>query len=70
MRADVYTYPITRGNNVASKIRVDDIQASYNNVSRIGPKIIQDKITDLGQMKLFMFQDPDGNVIKFFSLDD
>jgi hypothetical protein len=29
---------------------------------------MQDSIMDLGAMKLFMFADPDGNVIEFHSI--
>jgi predicted enzyme related to lactoylglutathione lyase len=68
MKASAYTFPMTRGNNVVPNIRVSDIQAAFEHVKSLHPSKMQDSIMDLGAMKLFMFADPDGNVIEFHSI--
>ena len=67
MKDSAYAYPMTRGNNVVPNIRVPDAQAEFERVKMLGPSMIQDAVTDLGSMKLFMFGDPDGNVIGLWS---
>jgi len=69
MRGDAYAVPLTRGNSAVPNIRVDDIESQYERVKALEPRVLQEQITDLGGMRLFMFQDPDGNVIEFFALD-
>ena len=68
MKESVYAHPMTRGNNVVPNIRVSDAQAEFERVKLLEPSMIQDAVTDLGPMKLFMFGDPDGNVIEFHSI--
>ena len=68
MKKNAYAYPMTRGNNVVPNIRVSDAQAEFERVKSLEPSMIQDSVTDLGPMKLFMFGDPDGNVIEFHSI--
>lgn len=69
MKETAYAHSMTRGNSAVPNIRVSDIQAEYEKVKKLGPSILQDAITDLGQMKLFMFADPDGNVIEFHAIE-
>ncbi len=67
MRGDAYAVPLQRGNSAVPNIKVTDIAAEHRRVKSMGPQMIQEPIVDLGAMKLFMFKDPDGNVIEFFS---
>lgn len=69
MKDSAYAHPMTRGNSAIPNIRVSDIRAEYERVKKLEPSILQDAITDLGPMKLFMFADPDGNVIEFHAID-
>ena len=68
MKESAYAYPMNRGNNVVPNIRVSDAQAEFERVKLLDPSMIQDGVTDLGPMKVFMFADPDGNVIEFHSI--
>ena len=68
MKESAYAYPMTRGNNVVPNIRVPDAETEFERVKALEPSMIQDSVTDLGSMKLFMFGDPDGNVIEFHSI--
>ena len=68
MRGEAYAVPMTRGNNAVANIKVADVELEHPRVKQLGPKVIQETIADLGTMKMFMFLDPDGNVIEFFSL--
>ena len=68
MRADAYTNPMTRGNNAIPNFTVENIEQSYAHVKSIGPHKIQDQISQMGPIRIFMFMDPDGNVIEFSSL--
>ena len=68
MKESAYAYPMTKGNNVVPNIRVSDAQAEFERVKLLDTAMIQDGVTDLGPMNLFMFADPDGNVIEFHSI--
>ena len=70
MKEAAYMYPVTRGNNAVPNLRVADAQAEFDRVRSLNPSMIQDSVTDLGSMKLFMFADPDGNVIEFHSIEE
>jgi predicted enzyme related to lactoylglutathione lyase len=69
LKESAYAYPVTRGNSAVPNIRVADVQAEFERVKGLEPSMIQESITDLGAMKLFMFADPDGNVIEFYSVE-
>ena len=68
MKAAAYAHPLKQGNNTVPNIRVADIGATYQLVKSLDPPMVQESITDLGAMKLFIFMDPDNNVIEFHSL--
>lgn len=68
MKSEAYAFPMNRGNNVIPNIRVSDIDLEFARVIDLKPSMIQEAVTDLGAMKLFMFADPDGNVIEFHSI--
>lgn len=68
MKSSAYGYPMIQGNNVVPNIRVSDINTSYKHVKSLKPPMLDDSITDLGGLKLFMFSDPDRNVIEYHSI--
>lgn len=69
LKEEMYSAPLVRGNNAVLNIKVDDIESEYVRVKNLNPSLIQEKIVSTGPMRLFMFKDPDGNVVEFFSLD-
>jgi len=69
LKEEMYSAPLVRGNNAVLNIKVDNIESEYVRVKGLNPALIQEQITSAGNMRLFMFKDPDGNVIEFFSLD-
>lgn len=68
MREDAYAYPMTRGNNVVPNFSVKDIDLAYEHVKSLDPETIQDHIKQVGSTRLFLFMDPDGNVIEYSSI--
>jgi len=68
MREDAYSFPLTRGNNVIPNFSVKNIDLAYEHVKSLNPKTIQDHIIHVGPTRLFMFMDPDGNVIEYSSI--
>ena len=69
IKEEMYAAPLVRGNNAVLNIRVDDIESEYVRVKSLSPSLMQDEIASAGAMKLFMFKDPDGNIIEFFSIE-
>jgi predicted enzyme related to lactoylglutathione lyase len=69
MKESSYAYPMARGNNVVPNMRVPDAQMMFDRIKLLEPSMMQDSVVDLGTMKLFMFADPDGNVIEFHSIE-
>ena len=69
LKEEMYSAPLVRGNNAVLNIMVDDIESEYIRVKDLNPSLIQDEIASAGPMRLFMFKDPDGNVVEFFSID-
>lgn len=65
-----FTHNLVRGNNSVPYIQVQDIQREFQRVLDISPKMIHDGVVNEGAISLFMFEDPDGNVIEFFSLSN
>ena len=63
------THELSRGNAVVPYIQVDDIDAAFNRAKSISPKMIHDHVLTEGPIKLFMFTDPSGNAIEFFSVN-
>lgn len=65
---DSFSRPLTRGNGVVPYIRVNDIEAEFERVKRFTDDMIDDEVLDEGAIKLFMFLDPSGNPLEFYSL--
>ena len=65
-REDAYSYPLSRGNSATPNILVTDIEAQFARIRALKPPKIMDKITSAESFRLFMFTDPDGNVIEFY----
>jgi len=63
--AAFYAQPLTLGNNCIPNVRVDDLDAEYERIKPLASKIT-DGIQHAGPFRLFMFADPDGNVLEFF----
>ena len=61
-----YAHPLAVGNNCVPNVQVDDIDAEYARIRPLASKIT-DGIQQAGPFRLFMFADPDGNVLEFFS---
>jgi len=68
LKEEMYSAPLVRGNNAVLNIMVDDIESEYVRVKSLNPSLIQDQIVSAPAMRLFMFKDPDGNVVEFFSM--
>ena len=69
LKEEMYSAPLVRGNNAVLNIMVENIENEHARVKSLGPSLIQDQIASAGAMRLFMFKDPDGNVVEFFSMD-
>lgn len=67
---ETFTHDLNRGNNSVPYIQVENIQAEYERVKALSPKMVHESIVNEGVISLFMFTDPDGNVIEFFSLSN
>ncbi len=63
-----YSHPLTRGNSTVPNIKVQDIESEFQRVKALSPSKMQDQVVVVGPTKIFMFADPDGNVIEFFSV--
>ena len=68
LKQTMYAVPLVRGNNVVVNLQVDDVDAEYERVKALGPSLLADAIQTVGPMRLFMFKDPDGNVVELFSM--
>jgi len=58
----------SRDPNAVANIRVTDHEAQFARVRGLPPTKIQDEIVQVEPTQLFMFADPDGNVIEFRSI--
>lgn len=57
------------GGNAIPYIRVSDIHASFAAAQAAAPEAMRSaKVLDEGPIQIFKLQDPDGNVIEFYSL--
>lgn len=62
MAAAGYAVPVQRGNSAVPTIKVGDLAAWHRRIEPLAPKTTA--IIDKGPMRVFMFLDPDGNVIE------
>ena len=59
----------TIGGNAIPYIRVHDIQSAFAHAKAVAPAAMRDvELLDEGPIKIFKFNDPDGNAIEFYSL--
>ena len=66
--AAFYSHPLVVGNNCVPNVHVSAIDAEYERIKPLASKIT-DAVQNVGPFRLFMFADPDGNVIEFYSFD-
>ena len=55
------------GNNCVPNIQVDDIEAEYNRIKNIAPRV-DENIRQAGAYRYFQFSDHDGNLVEFYSV--
>jgi predicted enzyme related to lactoylglutathione lyase len=65
---EAFEHTLTRGNGVVPYIRVSDISLEFERVKALGAKMIHTEVLDEGPIRLFMFEDPGGNPVEFYSL--
>lgn len=65
-RQEAYSYPLSRGNSSVPNILVIDIEAEFARIRALNPSKMTE-ITSTGPFRLFMFADPDGNVVEFYA---
>lgn len=65
---DAFDHPLTRGNGVVPYIKVDDIFNEFERVKSLGATMVHEEVLEEGPIQLFMFKDPSGNPIEFYSL--
>jgi len=65
---DAYPRELVRGNNAVPYIRVDDLDAELERIRRISGATVGGDSVDEGVIRLFVFTDPDGNLIELYSL--
>lgn len=57
----------TLGNNIIPDIEVKDIDKEYSKIKDMGAKIVLEPKTHVNRLKLFQFQDSEGNIIEIYS---
>ena len=65
-----YAVPVQRGNSTVANTKVANIEAEFARVKALKPQKMQADIITVGPTRLFMFADPDDNVIEFFSVGE
>jgi len=65
--AAYFPYPVTVGNNCTPNIYVKDIQAAYDHVKACAPSFIMPEVVASGPYQLFVFADPDGNSLEYYT---
>ncbi len=65
--AAFYSHPRTVGNNCIPNLRLANIDAEYERIKPLVSKITNG-VQDAGPFRLFMFADPDGNVLEFYQI--
>jgi predicted enzyme related to lactoylglutathione lyase len=67
LSASAYAHPLVVGNNCMPNIQVEDVDAERERVRRIASTITE--VQAVGPFRLFMFADPDGNVLECYSVE-
>lgn len=65
-----YSRDLTRGNSTVTYVRVSDIDSEFERIRQLGVTLEDQSVLDEGPISLFMFKDPDGNAIEFYSLPE
>ena len=66
--SDGHDRKLVRGNGTVPYIRVRDAVAELDRIKGLSTQVLDNQIVREGPLELFRFEDPDGNVIEFFSL--
>jgi predicted enzyme related to lactoylglutathione lyase len=66
-RETAFTHELRRGNNAVIYIGVGDIEAEFSRVQEMGATLVHEAIVREPYISLFMFEDPDGNAIEFYT---
>ena len=59
---------LVRGNSTVPYLRVRDIDLEFKRVAALAQRMLDRHVVHEGPIRLFRFEDPDGNVIELFSL--
>ena len=62
---EAYAVPLVRGNNVTPNLSVANIDAEFERIQALDPPRLS-PVQSVGPIRLFMFDDPDGNVIELY----
>jgi predicted enzyme related to lactoylglutathione lyase len=62
MAAAGYAVPVQRGNSAVPTLKVDDLEAWHSRIKPLAQRTTA--IIEKGAFRLFMFLDPDGNVLE------
>jgi predicted enzyme related to lactoylglutathione lyase len=62
MEAAGYAVPVQRGNSAVPTLKVDDLEAWHSRIMPLAQRTTE--IIEKGALRLFMFLDPDGNVVE------
>jgi catechol 2,3-dioxygenase-like lactoylglutathione lyase family enzyme len=57
-----YAVPVQRGNSAVPTLKVDDLEAWHSRIKPLAQRTTE--IIEKGAFRLFMFLDPDGNVVE------
>jgi catechol 2,3-dioxygenase-like lactoylglutathione lyase family enzyme len=66
MAAAGYAVPVQRGNSAVPTLKVDDLEAWHSRIEPLAQRTTD--IIDKGAFRLFLFLDPDGNVVEVASV--
>jgi predicted enzyme related to lactoylglutathione lyase len=66
--ASAFEHDLVKGNNVVPYIRVSDISTEFERIRLFAPRMVHDAVLNEGAISLFMFEDPSGNPIEFYSV--
>ncbi len=59
---DGYSVPVQRGNSAIPTLMVPNVEAEHARLKAVASTVTE--LTTVGNIRMFMFMDPDGNVIE------
>lgn len=62
-------YDLEHGNNCIPNFEVEDVEAAYQRIEHIAPKMVHSEILEFGDYRTFHFIDTEGNEVEVFSID-